>query len=540
MSRYCIYSRKSKATEKGESIDNQIQACKDYIQRLDRHVNLDKDVDVYIDDGFSGKNVNRPQFQQMVARIKKRQYTALVCYRLDRISRNVCDFVVSINEFSKYGVSFMSVNEGFDTSTPMGRTMMYIASIFAEMERETIAERVRDNMYALAFTGRWLGGRTPYGFNSERISYQSRNGATKYQSILVPNDDELKIVELLFNKYIEVGALVSLQKLLAQSGIRNRMGRNFSDTAIKSILTNPTYCCADKDAYEYFSGKGSLLPDDAERLFDGEHGIMTFNRHDGANGNMLLRPINEWIIAIGDHEGVIPGWLFVKVQNLLEENRLRYENSYSYAENDYALLSGRIFCRKCGSRMFTQRNAAKGYFAYICDTRKTFGINECDCKYLNGRAVDSMVMDELLKFDVDGSRIKQALLEMADEKVQRLRAQSMIDVYKDQIAEKKAAIKSLVMKLATGELNEVVADYINEQITTLDAEIKELESHVDAEREVDEKITSSTERVEHYLKVLSDLRNMTDLESKRAAIRQVVDRVEWDGENVELFYKWGA
>ena len=200
MNRYCIYSRKSKATEKGESIENQIQACKDYIQRVDSRINVDEDIDVYIDDGFSGKNVNRPEFQRMFEKIRRKEYAGLVCYRLDRISRNVCDFVLVVEELNKHGTAFMSVNEGFDTSTPIGRTMMYIASIFAQMERETIAERVKDNMHALAFTGRWLGGPTPYGFVSQRVAYQAHNGLTKYQSILVPNEDEVRVVEMIFSK----------------------------------------------------------------------------------------------------------------------------------------------------------------------------------------------------------------------------------------------------------------------------------------------------------------------------------------------------
>lgn len=538
MKRYCIYSRKSKATEKGESIDNQIQTCKDYIHRIDPDADLEKDVDVYIDDGFSGKNTNRPQFQQMTERIKKRQYSALVCYRLDRISRNVCDFVVCINEFSKYGVSFISVNEGFDTSTPLGRTMMYIASVFAEMERETIAERVRDNMYALSFTGRWLGGKTPYGFDSKRISYQSHNGTTKFQSVLVPNNDELSVVETIFYKYLELGSLVAVQKLLAQSGVRTRNGMYFSDSAIKSILMNPCYCRADKDAYEYFLEHGSSMPDGIESQFDGEHGMMPFNRH---KGDASVRPINEWVIAVGDHEGIIPGEVYIAACNKLNENRLRYENENSYAANDYALLSGIVFCKKCGSRMYTQKNDKKktgDYFAYICDTRKTFGAEVCDCKYLNGRIADELVIEELMKYNNDDSEIKKSLLALSDSKARVARAQSMVALYTKQIEDKKAAIKALVMRLATGNIDSVVSGYISEQINVLDSEVKDLECMIRDENEHCEEISSSLDESTHYMEVLESLNSLTDLDSKRAAIREVVNHVEWDGEHIDLFYKW--
>ena len=71
--------------------------------------------------------------------------------------------------FSLLGIDFVSIRESFDTSSPMGRAMMYIASVFSQLERETIAERIRDNMHELARTERWLGGTTPTGYASESV-----------------------------------------------------------------------------------------------------------------------------------------------------------------------------------------------------------------------------------------------------------------------------------------------------------------------------------------------------------------------------------
>lgn len=85
----------------------------------------------------------------------------IVCYRLDRISRSVSDFSTFIEKLNRLGISFLCIKEEFDTSRPMGKAMMYIASVFSQLERETIAERVRDNMLLLARSGRWLGGTPP-------------------------------------------------------------------------------------------------------------------------------------------------------------------------------------------------------------------------------------------------------------------------------------------------------------------------------------------------------------------------------------------
>ncbi|SHK88711.1 Resolvase, N terminal domain [Clostridium cavendishii DSM 21758] len=147
-----IYSRKSVFTGKGESIENQIELCKEYTTK-----HFDEKAPkflIYEDEGFSGGNTNRPKFQELLKDVKANKVDILICYRLDRISRNVADFSITLELLQKHNVAFVSIKEQFDTTTPMGRAMVYISSVFAQLERETIAERVRDNMLQLAKTGR--------------------------------------------------------------------------------------------------------------------------------------------------------------------------------------------------------------------------------------------------------------------------------------------------------------------------------------------------------------------------------------------------
>ena len=161
-----IYSRKSKYSTAGDSIDNQIQLCKEYAQNQLKDKNI-TDFIIYEDEGFTGGNINRPEYKKMMLDAKNKKFDILICYRLDRVSRSVSDFSSTLDNLQKNDIDFVSIREQFDTSSPMGRAMIYIASVFAQLERETIAERIRDNMYELAKTGRWLGGTPPYGFISE-------------------------------------------------------------------------------------------------------------------------------------------------------------------------------------------------------------------------------------------------------------------------------------------------------------------------------------------------------------------------------------
>jgi len=157
--RIAIYSRKSKYSDVGDSIGNQIELAKEYISKNYPEEEYGIEIVIFEDEGFSGGNIDRPKFQKFLEEEKKNPFDILISYRLDRISRNIADFSSLMNELNELNTSFVSIKEQFDTKTPMGRAMMYIASVFAQLEREVIAERIRDNMLELAKTGRWLGRR---------------------------------------------------------------------------------------------------------------------------------------------------------------------------------------------------------------------------------------------------------------------------------------------------------------------------------------------------------------------------------------------
>ena len=156
-----LYARKSIERENSISCETQIEYCKSVIKPDERS---EKTIE-FIDNGYSGGNVDRDGFQKMMHQIERGKIGKVIVYRLDRISRNISDFASLIEELARLDISFVSIKEQFDTSTPMGRAMMYIASVFSQLERETIAERIRDNMHELAKTGRWLGGTTPTALN---------------------------------------------------------------------------------------------------------------------------------------------------------------------------------------------------------------------------------------------------------------------------------------------------------------------------------------------------------------------------------------
>ena len=151
----------------------------------------------------------------------------IVCYRLDRISRNTIDFALLYQELERLDINFISVTENFDTTTPLGRAMLSISSAFAQLERDTIAERIRDNMLALAKTGRWLGGTTPLGYISTAKTSVDIGGKIRTAYRLKTDSDNFSLARLIFDKFLEFRSLTKVETYLLNYHYKTRNGKKF-------------------------------------------------------------------------------------------------------------------------------------------------------------------------------------------------------------------------------------------------------------------------------------------------------------------------
>lgn len=384
---FFIYSRKSVFTGVGESTDNQIKMCKEYIYSKFGG----GEISVFEDEGYSAKNTDRPEFQKMLGEIRKKPPDYVVCYRLDRISRSVSDFSSLIEELNSLEVAFVCIKEEFDTSKPMGKAMMYIASVFSQLERETIAERVRDNMLMLSSTGRWLGGTTPLGFYSKRIECADLSGKAHMFSVLDNDVNEIKIVGMIFKKYLESGSISCVIRYLNGNNIKTRNGTRFSEISVKQILKNPVYSSADKTAFEYLKEKGAKVPD----VISHTKGIIAYNKRNYRIKNKPRQSMSEWVISVGYHKAIVSGKKWVAVQRKLEgEKYIKNTNT-----NTYSMLSGIIVCEICGAKRFAKRRSGKtanpNIFDYICENKLRYSSKVCASPNLSGRATDDAVFNRL-------------------------------------------------------------------------------------------------------------------------------------------------
>ncbi len=301
-----IYSRKSKSTDQGESIDTQINLCKEYIKRI--YGDVEVEIVIYNEgEGFSGGDSERKKFNQLIRDAKKKKYNVLICYRLDRVARSVADFSDLIEELNNNQISFISVKEQFDTSTPMGRAMMYIASVFAQLEREIGAERIKDNMRELAKSGRWLGGTTPTGYESEgyellhikEVNEENEvERKIKKAYMLKQIEEEIIIINLIFKKFLELKSQTSLETFLLNNDIKTKNGKIFTRFTLRCILTNPVYAKNDIDMYNYFIDRGVEIFSRKED-FDGQYGIMAYNKTKQQKHKANIKnDITDWIVAV--------------------------------------------------------------------------------------------------------------------------------------------------------------------------------------------------------------------------------------------------
>ncbi len=536
---FAIYSRKSRFTGKGESVENQIEMCREYLRIHFGEDEAEMAV-VYEDEGFSGKNLDRPQFKAMLDDIKNGKISAVVCYRLDRISRNIGDFANLITELTSLGVSFISIKEQFDTNSPMGRAMMYIASVFSQLERETIAERIRDNLHELAKTGRWLGGVTPTGYTSVGETTMNINGKTKKAFHLAAKDDEAKLVKQIFSLFLEHNSLTACESDLLAHHCKTKNGRDFTRFSIRGILTNPVYMIADKNAYEYFKNADADLYSDKEE-FDGKHGMMVYNRTLQEQGKATkIKPIDEWIVSVGKHEGFIKGSDWVKVQTMLESNRSK---SYRKPKSHTALLSGLLKCR-CGEymrpHMTTRMNKDSEYtYYYSCTMKLRSKGKRCNNKNVNGNELDREVISVVKALAENGDAYFESLKSaLSENKIKSENISNEQTRLEEEIEKKEKEIESLVNNLAASS-GTGAEKYILDKINILSDAVEKIKAQQntlakESENELD--LTESVDLMRDMLESFSAAVDNMTVEQKRQTIRAFVKEVIWDGANAHIVF----
>lgn len=531
MKKHVIYSRKSKYTGKGESVENQIELCKQKILSKFPDINEDSIV-ILSDEGFTGANTNRPGFQKMMELVKDNKILSITCYRLDRISRNVGDFCNTITELQKYNVSFLSIREDFDTSTPMGKAMMLICSVFAQLERDTIAERIRDNMMELAKTGRWLGGNTPTGYKSIEVKTMSIDGRLKKLFKLEPIEEEKKLVLLLKDKYKEIKSQTGLETYTIQNNIKTKKNKIFTRWALVNILSNPVYASADKDSFKYFSELGAQVIGDISD-YNGKFGLMVYNKTNQLTGKGKQdNPIADWIVAIGKHEPFYTGLEYIEIQELLKNGA---NKRFRKPPINNALLSGILKCEFCGSYMrpkIYSKFGNKIRFSYLCSLKEKSRGKLCNHNNLNGNMADKLLIDIITNLRKDDGIFYKEIQKLVNNNLtSEGKKNNELIILEQKIKKNEKDIKSLVDKIKL--VKDEIVPIISEEISNLKNKNQELTNKINNLKTIKNNTINNDEKIvldvlDNYFKKFEKL----DLIEKRNLIKLVVESAYSDGDNL--------
>ena len=209
------------------SLTSQREACESYIasQKCRGWVCLPERYD---DGGYSGGNMKRPALQQLLADCEAGLVDIIVVYKIDRLSRSICDFADLSKKFDEWGTQFVAVTQEINTATSAGRMMLNILITFAQYEREVITERVRDKMAASRKKGKWVGGSVPMGYRVENKK-------------LVVEPEEARVIQRIFQRFIEIQSPSLIAQELNKDGIRTKQGKAWDKPHIYRILSNHTY-----------------------------------------------------------------------------------------------------------------------------------------------------------------------------------------------------------------------------------------------------------------------------------------------------------
>ena len=510
-----IYPRKSVYRDNSESVSTQVKLCKEYASIIYRGQELEYMI-YDKDEGFSGKNVNRPSYKQLMNDVRSGLLDVVMVYKLDRISRNVQDFSNTFAVFQEHGVSFVSVKESFDTSTPIGRTVMYILAAFAQLERENTSERVSDSMLDMAKCGFWTGGRTPMGMKTVRKTVTG-----KEHSFLVVDEETIPFVRQLFSLFLDGMSITRLERYCRNHGMKTSSGKYMATNQLHFILTNPVYCRNDAAALAYFREKEYILPEHADLIFDGSRGLIGYGRSGRREG--ASSPLT---VALGIHDWVISGEDWVAAQRRMGTNKQIRTSKY-----EVGILKGVLRCSN-GHRTITKVYNQKGvqYRSYLCSVRDRKGAAYCDTHHIKLDQVDDLFLKKLKELKLNKDLIILQDFQdfpVFDEKSALRRRDSI---------ETKINNLTAILEEADGQAS---AKYILRQINQLDAELQLIESDIqDGRRQAGlmKQKENTIDYVYNQICYLLDNFEILEYKEKNELIRKIVKECIFDDGNLKIIF----
>lgn len=477
MNKVAIYIRVSTMSqmEEGYSIDEQKAKLESYCSIKDWNI-----YKVYTDGGFSGSTTERPALEQLIKDAQSKLFDTVLVYKLDRLSRSQKDTLYLIEDiFLKNNIEFVSLLENFDTSTPFGRAVIGLLSVFAQLEREQIKERMQLGKLGRAKSGKsMMWSKTSYGYD-----YDKETGS------LTVNEYEALAVKEIYSSYL---AGMSITKLRDRINEEYPKQPAWSYRTIRGILANPVYCGLNQYKGQTFQGthKAIISLDDFEQT---QRELA--KRQQTAKELSNPRPFQAKYMLSGLAQ-------------------------CGYCHAPLKVILGAV--RKDGSRF-------KRYECYQRHPRKTKGVTvyndnkKCDSGYYDMDLLEHYVLTRIAQLQNDPDKIKELFLDDTSPEVDKLEIQKQID----SLTLKLSKLNDLYLddRITLDELRAKSADFINQR-ATLEEEIKKASTDKPAGRK---------DKIEKLLDASSVLGMSYD--NQKVIVRELIDKVQVTSDKIAIRWK---
>ena len=415
------------------------------------------------------------------------------------------DFAKMMELFKKYNVEFVSSTEKFDTSTPMGRAMLNICIVFAQLERETIQQRVADSYHSRSRKG-FRMGKIPYGYSTEPFVIQGKNAKR-----LIADPPAADTVRLIYEMYAEPQtSFGDITRHLAKHNILIR-GKVICRTNIADILSNPVYTEADMDIYDFFKDKGAEIEGDPAD-FTGVTGCAIFTKKDVERSRFGMQ---DKVLVPSPHEGLIPSALWLKVRKKMLANH-QYQPARKITQT---WMAGKIKCGHCGYSLGSTTSAATKH-RYLRCRQRVESMSCVGCSKLKTGDVEQLVYDSMIE-KLQGFKGVSGIGNVNNPK---------LTAAKVELAQVDAEIEKLIESL-TGA-NQALLSFANRKAEELEARKQALVLQI-ANLSATEIPVNKIAEISAYLE---DWEN-TNFDDKRQVADSVISAIRATSDSVEIEWK---
>ena len=483
--RVALYIRVStqEQAKEGYSIGEQEKRLRSYCEAMQWDI-----FKVYIDPGYSGGDTNRPGLQDLMRDVKAGLIDKVVVYKLDRLSRSQKDTLILIEDvFLTNKVDFVSMSESFDTATPVGRAVLGLLAVFAQLERDQIKERMGMGKEARAKEGKWGGGSSePIGYDYDPVS----------EKLIVNDYEKLQILE-------------AVELFLKGTPLRT----------ICNIFHNK--------GYTYVGKSGHVAEWDPKRL-----------KYVFQNKTYLgyIKYRGEWYKA--DHDPILDEDTFNQLQKLMEQRKEAYEKHTKRCAGQTTYLGGMLYCKQCHARYAKQSGKKwKGgepplyYVCYSRNKKVPKMVKDPNCKNKNWKMkeLDDLVFNEIRKL----AMVPDYMSDLRHEKEDNKAEPNKIDILKKEIQKIDEQISRFMDLYGIGKftIDQVSGkvDPLNEQRRNLERELEQLNAEAGAITE---------EEAYEVIQSFGDILDRNDFDEIRLALETLIYYIELDNDIAYIHWKF--